>query len=347
MDSVSGSIGMRRIFPWLLFSLCCWSCAPLALPESAGGKREEGEKEAAELLARYLRQKSLMDSASAAPLYIAVFPFVDRSGFRKGIWDLEWGMADLLSSKIDSSAGWRAVPSEVVREVVGKAREIDLSEAAELGRLMEADVVLLGRLLDYDMGRLSVGDPLVGGYKSYRGVAELELRAVRVADQSEIGEISARREQVDRGVGLDLLGRPREQDIQFASLEKVVFGSEEFRATLLGRATLEVIGELLGELDRLLRPRDLDLKGEIAKVLSVSGEEVYVDLGSENGLRAGYRFSVFPGPHRTRGPGLDPERPVGVVEVREVVGARLSRMRILQGRGRIEAGDLLGPVDAE
>ena len=70
------------------------------------------------------------------------------------------------------------------------------------GRIGIALILLFGTLVDYDMRRISVGDPLLGGYKSYTGVAEIEMRALRVVDGSEMGPISTRQESIDRGLGL-------------------------------------------------------------------------------------------------------------------------------------------------
>lgn len=333
----------------LLVSLLCSSCAPLSRPEegktamgrssSEQGVGGEGETT---LLGRYLQgRQSSADSTGTDKPHIAVLPFNDDSGFRKDVWDLEQEMARLLSKQMAAFAEWQVVPCEVVEEVVGKNRRLKPSQAVEFGRILKADIALLGTILDYNMGRFSVGDPLLGGYKSYTGVAKLKLLALRVEDQSEIGVVEAERELVDRDLGLDLLGKPREQDLQFVNLKDLPFGSEGFRQTVLGQATLEVVDELLQKLANLIRPQPLELEGQPAEILSVSGTEVYVNVGSENGLQRGYRFAVFPGARRVREEGADPQQRIGVVAVAEVIGARLSKVRILEGGEEIKPGDRL------
>ena len=182
---------------------------------------------------------------------------------------------------------------------------------------------------------------MLGGYKSYSGTAELELQAMDVKNGSELGTIHTRQESVDRGLGLDLLGRPRDQDLQFMKLHQLEFGSEEFQATAIGQVTLSAMQDLVLKLEQLIKPSDLDLGGEAPEVLSVFGEEVYINIGSENKLRPAYRFEVYPGPDRIEKEGLDAGRRIGVVEVREIIGARLSSVRVVEGEGRITAGDRL------
>ena len=164
---------------------------------------------------------------------------------------------------------------------------------------------------------------------------------MRVEDGNRLGTVEAERELIDRDLGLDLLGKPREQDVQFTGLKEVSFGSEEFRQTVLGKATLETIDELLQKLTGLVHPRQLKLGGQSPEILSAYGADVYINLGSENGVRGGYRFQVLPGLQRVREEELDPRRRVGVIEVKEIIGARLSSVRILEGEETIRAGDRL------
>lgn len=337
---------------WLLLLMCAWGCAPLTRPEGSGGGKagvlQEGVEEPPSLLSQYLQQRrSNADSVGAMRPYIAVLSFVDKSGFRKDVWDLGPEMARLVSLEMGIFPDWRVVPFEVVQEVVAGTGKLKPEKAVELGRMMEADLVALGTIHDYNMGRFSVGDPLLGGYKSYTGTARLELQIVRVEDGSGVGTVEAARELTDRDVGLDLLGKPREQDLKFTGLKDTPFGSQAFRETVLGQATLEAVGELLQKLTGLVRPRALNMGGKVAEILSVYGNDVYINVGSENGLRAGYRFEVLPGAQRVREEGRDPVQRIGVVEVVEVIGARLSSVRFLEGGAAIRAGDRLEPIGAE
>jgi len=330
--------------------LVCCSCAPLTSPEAVvSAAEQQREKAGPGPLARYLHRRRLSaDSTASTQPYIAVLPFADKSGFRKGVWDLPHEMARLLSAEMAASPAWQVVPYEAVAEALGGKKKLKLDKAIACGQVLEADIVLLGTILSFNMERFSVGDPLLGGYKSYKGIAELQVRAVRVREQSEMGTVTAERDLVDRDLGLDLLGKPREQDLQFVGLKDVLFGSEAFRQTVLGQATIEVMEELAQKLTELVHPRaSLSLAGQTAEILSVYGADVYINVGSENGLRAGYRFAVLPGPQRMREEGSGPLERIGVVEVQEVIGARLSSVRVLEGAEAIKAGDRLELMEPE
>ena len=329
------------------------SCAPLTLPEDLSQEariegQEVAEEEKESALEVYFRLKRLREREQAVlPPYVAVLPFVDESGFRKDIWDLGWEMARLLSGEAAGSAKWHVVPYEAVDELLGKRRVLSMEELVELGEQVEADMLFLGTIDDYDMKRLSVGDPMLGGYKSYIGVAKMRLGALRVQDQYDMGMVSSEQEASDRDLGLDLLGKPREQDHKFAELRNVEFASVDFRESLLGKATLAGLEEMISGMEALFEPEDLKLDGQMPEVLSVYGDDVYINIGSENGLRIGYRFAVFPGFGRVEEGGAEARRRLGVVEVREIIGARLSSVRILDGIGQIRAGDRLSALVQE
>ncbi|MGY8823066.1 MAG: hypothetical protein ACKVJG_03885 [Candidatus Latescibacterota bacterium] len=334
---------------WALLAFITSSCAPLTRPEldnGPGGTAQSMVDTVLKInhLEEHLRLKHALDEMPhAQPRYVAVLPFADESGFRKGVWDLSWEMAKLLSGEAEAIDEWKVIPYAAVDEVLGRRRTLKMQDVLEVGRILEADVLFLGTIDNYDMKRLSVGDPLLGGYKSYVGAAALRVGALRMADQSDMGMVTTEREVSDRDLGLDLFGKPREQDVEFAELKNLEFGSEAFREALLGQATMLVMAEILSGLESLFQPDELNLDGSMAEVLSVYGDDIYINVGSENGLRAGYRFGVHPGIKRKDGAsGL-----IGVIEVKEVIGARLSSVTVLEGAERIQAGDRLKSLEQE
>ncbi|MCY3667303.1 MAG: hypothetical protein OXH81_16690, partial [Gemmatimonadetes bacterium] len=204
-----------------------------------------------------------------------------------------------------------------------------------------ADFGIVGLLQDYDMRRLSVGDPLLGGYKSYSAVAQMSVEIARVDDGSAIGKAEVQRELTDRDLGLDLLGKPREQDLQFAGLKELEFGSEEFRQTLLGKATVEAVGELVHKVAAAFEPEGLVFEGDAPEVIAVYSEDIYANIGSAHGIRPRLRFFVYPGDERIKAEGLDPAESVALVEVAEIISTRLASLRVLRTTGEIKAGDRL------
>lgn len=335
---------MPRPHSILLSSLILLSlggCLPKVLTERGGVSADGGEdadrSAGAALVQGYLEQRaSTGDEVAAYRPWVAVLPFEDDSGFREGVWDLDLEVPRMLSSEMEGIASWRVVPFAVVEEAVGGGDPPwKDAELRRIGGLLQAEVLARGVLLDYNMERLHVGDPLIGGYKSYKGVSEMEVHLLRVADLTRVGSAHSRQEVIDRGLGLDLLGKPRRQDYQFANLGEMTYGSEEFRSTAIGQATVQSMEELLQKAAPLLRPAVRTDSGA-AEILSVSGSEIFINIGSENGVHPGYRFAVYPAANRDD---LDPHERIAVVEVREIIGTRVSKVAGLSGAGPIGAGD--------
>ena len=326
------------------------SCAPLTQPIDSTSSREYSQiditEDSKDPIEEYWEMRSAAQKESAIePLYIAVLPFSDESGFRANLWDLRAGMAELFINEIRDSNQWKLIPMEALCASVSCEDGVSLGQWFQVGKELKADVLAWGTLLDYDMKRLAVGDPLLGGYKSYVGLADIEIEILRVENGQSIGKIFGSREVSDKDLGLDLFGKPRDQDVEFANLHTISFGSDEFKETLIGRATIEAMNEAQEELAALLQPETLELNPDTAVILSweknssaTDSDVVYVSVGSQNGLRVGFRLIVFA--KNSRGV-INSDNPVGVIQISEIIGANLARARILEGADLITTGDYL------
>ncbi|MFA6111568.1 MAG: hypothetical protein WDA75_22645 [Candidatus Latescibacterota bacterium] len=314
-------------------------CVPF--PGRPAPLRSDAVLDSLDALGQYLhcRQQTADTTAYPTPT-IAILPLQDESGFRKDVWDLPLEMARLVSAEMALLPSWRVVPFDAVAQVIGSTRRFKADQAAAIGQRLQADYILLGVIREMNMGRFSVGDPLLGGYKSYTGAVSLEVQALRVADRTEALSVTGESELTDRDVGLDLLGKPRQQDLEFAGLRDLPFGSPAFRETVLGKATLEAVGEVLDDLTPLVRPAGFMAAGRSGVVLSVQGAELYLSLGIEDGLRPGHRLEVLPGDRRSSGAAIVPGQVIAVVEVQEVIGARLSKALVV-GEAVVQPGDRL------
>lgn len=333
---------------WTLAFLLWCSCAPLTSP--AGGpedwQKSEPPPPPPSALEQYLEMRQRYGSGPR-PDFVAVVPFVDESGFREGVWNIEYELANMLSAELVAVRNWKVVPFDAVAELAMEWGFASHEQALSIGRKLGADFVIIGLLQDYDMRRLSVGDPLVGGYKSYSAVAQMSVEIAQVDDGRAIGKAETLRDLTDRDVGLDLLGKPREQDLQFASLKEVEFGSEEFRQTLLGQATVEAIGELVHKVVAAFEPEGLVFGGDAPEVIAVYSEDIYANIGSAHGVRPRLRFFVYPSHERIKAEGLAPEESVALVEVVEIISTRLASLRVIRTTGEIKAGDRLKLAEGE
>lgn len=305
-----------------------------------------------------LKPTSASDGAERGTTTIGLFPFKDDSGFR-GKWDLDMEVPTLLGRLLTEDPSYSVVFPDSVRRVMkvterGVQRGLfrfpirlsrssvhmdDPEELARIGKAVGADVVIVGSIVDFNATRFQAGDPMIGGYKSYSAEVVLrEVHVVRVARAEEIGLLDAEEKLVDRDLGLDLLGRPRQRDIEFARLDQLSFGSEEFRRTVVGEATFKALETLKEKIRGLLAaPVTVDPEGRLIEILAVQDDVVFMAAGSEDGVKAGHRLAVYAG---SDGGQTEGER-VGLIEVIAVEGAHLSKGRVIEGGGRVRSDDVV------
>jgi hypothetical protein len=292
------------------------------------------------------RVEAQVDRSAVYRPWVVLLPFDDQSGFRSGVFELSTDVPKMLGLVLGESQVCRVVPPAVTAELVaGRGADWSVAHQTQLSDSLLADYVISGVLTDYNFERLHVGDPLLGGYKSWEGTAELEVRLVGggLRHQSQ-----ARHVIQNRGLGLDLLGKPREQDLHYVRLEEMEYGGSEFLQTALGEATQNMMRQIVTELTQILQPRRLIGVDTMPTVLSVSDGEVFIDVGIDHGVRRGYRFTVDPS--GTRPAVVDDESAVvddepAVVEVQEVISAGVSRATLL--RGHATAGQTLRLIISE
>lgn len=292
-------------------------------------------------LKAYLAERAAMGSEVSDDRYrpwVVLLPFEDDSGFRAGVFDLPVEIPRMLADMLAQKNACRIVPSAAVEELVGGRGARWAREHLEmLGDSLQADHIITGMLLDYNFERLQVGDPLLGGYKSYVGIAEIEAELRAGGQSGLIGTAHSKRETQNRGIGLDLLGKPREGDRQFVELGQMQFGGEEFRGTAIGEATVLAMEVIVARIVELLRPQELVGLSEVPTVLSIFGEEIFINVGNDNGVKKGYRFRI------ETTPGVEP----AIVEVEDVISASVSRVKALRGGEHIAAGQTLTLVGVQ
>ncbi len=266
-----------------------------------------------------------------SPLRIALLPFEDDAGFQ-GDWNLARDVPVLLGQYLSKAATVHVVPMD---SVLAAREELEDGEnAVSLGRCLEADFVIVGRVDRFGMRRFTAGDPNLIGYKSYSSqVALSDVRLIKVATGEDVDVLDVSRKSEERPLGLDLFGRPRQQDKEFRELFSTEFASDRFFELQLGELTAQAFGDLSTQIVRALVERPpIDLLGENAKVLSVEENEVFLGIGSQNHVEQGDVLPLY-----DQGGGQ-----VALVEVNEVLGSQLCKARIVERDGAIEPGFGIG-----
>ena len=271
-------------------------------------------------------------SGAQAPIRIAVLPFEDRAGFQ-GEWTLATDVPALLGQFLVAATAVQIVSPDSIA-AVAKRRGLEdhgsVESIAQLGGHLEADVAVVGTVENFGTRRLTAGDPNLIGYKAYTSRITLsDVRLVKVATGREVEVLDISREAQERPLGLDLFGRPRQQDREFRELFEVEFASERFFDLQLGKLATEVFEDLSRQIIRTLVDRPpINLSGELAKVLSVEADEVFLGLGIGDQVERGDLLPIYDGGGEQ----------VALVEVVDVLGSHLCKARLVEQSGQIEVG---------
>ena len=271
---------------------------------------------------------------TAPPLRVVLMPFVDRAGFQ-GKWELGLDVPRLLGSYLQRQANLEIVSIDTVSAVLNE-KAIKKLKGAErsraVGRRLDADVTVEGVVEKFGVRRTMAGDPNLVGYKTYAyKVKIVDVDLVQVVTQQLLGTCAVNLDSLDRPLGLDLFGRPRQQDKEFRELFKVDFAGKRFFELAFGRL-VEIAFIDLGRqvVENLVKRPPIELS-ERAVVLAVEGEEVFLGLGKEDRVQYGDVLPV-----------LSDKQHIALVQVRQVLGAHLCKGVIIEQQEPVESGLRLG-----
>ncbi len=293
-------------------------------------------------------------TSGAAGRTIAVLPFYDDSGYR-GPWELYREVPEMLGDMLYDEY-FTVVPMDSViayspqekapgpitkfinlfRNVHHKSKILSDIEAVTIGKKLNADYVVTGIIDDFSYRRRGGGGAMVGGYKSYTSrVAFSNVRVIRVSDMTPVGTFKGESEQNDRGWGLELLGKPRDRDVEFFALDGMDFGSKDFLGTLIGITAIEALNKVHKEIRATVTPPDSEYYTlKKFKIISVDNGIVNIDAGSADGIKPGDQFRVFTADSNTL---------VGRINVMQLWADHISKAEIIDGRDEIRTGDIILP----
>ena len=268
-------------------------------------------------------------------LRLALLDFEDRAGFQAE-WHLSRDVPDLLGRYLDADDAVFVIPPEEVEAVqlnkqFKKYHGID--RAVRLGQSLDADVVITGVVEKMGMRRVTVGNPNLAGYKSYNSAIHLsQVQLIRVATGKIVETFETRRDSTEKSYGLDLFGRPRQQDRIFRELFKVDFGSERFFELTFGQFVDVAFRDLSSQMITSLTERPpIDLSGAQAQVLAVEADEVYLGIGILDRVEYGDVLPLY-----------DKEVRIALVRVHQLIGPHLCKAEVVEKFGVIDTGLRIG-----
>jgi hypothetical protein len=302
---------------------------------------------------------------------IMIPPFADESGF-SGKWKLSEEVPRYLSAYM--SEKFRATfISPTTVQLFGETIGVVGNELLSTGILersaahFRARYVLMATITEFAIGRFLVGDPGIGGYQSFSADVQftfklydarklpVDMRKALVAEDEVVGAVR------DRGLGITLFGKPTERTSQYYALDELMFGSQEFNKTVIGEAMAKAAAEFAVKFEQIvpelqLREQSVEMSNATkpiqdtaftlhrkiltGEILVVDSLEVFINLGSDDGLVTGEKISVYAKGEQLRDPKTqavlgESDLRVGEIQIIEVRAPHLSLCVITKGVGSI------------
>lgn len=299
-------------------------------------------------------------------------PFEDKSDF-EGKWEVGVDVPRFLNAYVNQRYRIPSVSPALVRNFLEEQKLSansfgDVKFWIELYKRFHVRYLVAGTVEEFDVSRFMTGQPLLGGYEAFKGEVRISYviydmdKTAASASYVQVTKGEAAGEFADRALALTLFGKPTERTLEFRDLDKIKFGTDEFNRTVIGQACFQLGDHFSLELENALptmkvwaatTPDSLLTLAQSLDSISISfrfrtisgsivfieANNVFLNLGSEDGMRAGQRVFVYAAGSEQSEQKNSEAGKVGELQVLEVRGPHLSHTRIISGEGKIKMKD--------
>jgi curli biogenesis system outer membrane secretion channel CsgG len=246
----------------------------------------------ATLACALLPRAALAQAARRLKKRVAVSKFDAAGGFQAayGGWDVGGGLAAQLSTALVETGQLIVVERADLAAVLGEqqlaaTRITSEGTSAATGQVTGAQVLVRGSVTAFEEQaggggmRIGIGGQDVGAglsTKTSKGVVGIDLRLIDSTTGRIVAAKAFKTELKSRGMSAEMLSRTG-----------VTLGGDQFNKTVLGEATRKVIGEAAAWVAASL--------AEVAwagRVSEVDGDQVFLNIGSDAGVREGDAFAI-------------------------------------------------------
>ncbi len=258
-------------------------------------------------------------------------------------WDVGEAIAAQMATALEATdcfiIGDRMALSEVLREQeLGLAGVVSRDSAPRAGRLLGAQVLIKGEITEFETGKK--GNGITAGF----GFADIPL-GLRLGGNRNVAHVAIDLRLIDAATGEILFSQQISSDAKTYGMslgvdyKKGSIGTDHFSKTPLGKAIGDASTEAAGFVVQQLY--DVDWTGQ---VIDSQGSQVFVNAGSEAGVKIGDTFTVSNVARELVDPASGVvlgkiERNLGQVRI-EAVNDKYSIARIA-GNFQVQRGDLL------
>jgi len=231
-------------------------------------------------------------SLAAGKKRIAVMDLEDKtSGQHSGWHSVGAGMADMLTTTLVKSGKFSVIEREKIEKVMkeqafGASGAVNAQTAAKIGQILGVQYIVTGSVTEFGIkeSKLGVGNlgsilPFGGGVETKTNTAKVAID-IRMIDTSSAEILKAEKgegEESSTGVSIDLSAVP-----------SVDFGKDGFDETVIGKAVRKAIENVA----RPIFEAEANLPWS-AKIIKVSGKQIYFNSGEEDGMTMGKTVAIF------------------------------------------------------
>ena len=298
-------------------------------------------------------------------------PFSDISGFN-GKWNIGIDVPRYLSAYSKERFRVGVVSPLSVRQFASE-KSIDTTRFKNISNLRiiaeqyHVRFIVSAEIEEFSIGRFIVSDVQLAGYEAFAATVKMNFTlydAARFAASHEaiIYEGTAEGTVKDRSLGITLWGKRTDRTNQYFMLDDVTFGGEMFNQSILGEALLKCADELGTKLERAipsLVTKSVVLSSSVVidttvtdstftlkrklingEIVIVDDGEVFINLGSADGISVGDLLPVYSGAKEITDPktgellGSRDEK-IGDVQVIELRAEHLCLASIMSGKGKL------------
>ncbi len=283
--------------------------------------------------------------AQGAKPRVAVLEFKNKASHYTWYWyEAGKGAQDMLVTELVKSGKYRVIEREQLAAIMQEKHlslsgDIDPKTAVQIGKMLGVEYLIAGAVTELGVtdrganvpGGLLRGLPSVN-VRSQKAEAALDARAFSTSTGEIVWADSARDETSDASVYVFGAGGGANDR---GKVDKLMRPVVQKLASSFAKADVKTSG--LGG--------SRDASGIVGKIANVEGGTLYLNVGSEAGVKEGEEYNVFRVGKQIKDPDTGEvlgaeEMKVGRVRITAIRGARLSVASVVSGGG-FKAGDTL------
>ncbi|MBN2011005.1 hypothetical protein JW960_16780 [candidate division KSB1 bacterium] len=226
------------------------------------------------------------DQLSRIKKRVAVFAFEDKTDHQWHWWTgqpVGQGMADMLVTELVKSGKYRVIERQALEQVMkeqqlGMSGAVTPQSAAQVGQLLGVELAIIGSVTEFGYKKGDVGGRIKGfglGIQNASASVGIDVRFTNTTTGEIIAAENVRKEESKKGLKVNT--------------DEFSFKNEnDFDESLVGKATRAAIEEIMTKIDVQMQSVQWQ-----AKVVSATGNTVYINAGSEGGIQVGDVFAVY------------------------------------------------------